>query len=334
RDDTEGHFKGRAGEILGDNFVMGEDVGTGTFGRVAECWDRKKSRSVAVKIVRKVRKYYESAQIEADILRDVNKRGGAGLDLCVKMYDSFNHHGHYCLVFEKLGSSLYDLMVTNNYKGLPLYCVRSFSLQLLQAMEFLHSIDLIHTDLKLENVLLVSGALAQLVLPDGATMKVPVTTRVKVIDFGGATYSDEQKGSIINTRQYRGPEVTLGMGWSFPSDLWSVGCIVAELYLGDLLFATHNSTEHLALMERIIGPFPKHMAQSSKASKFFTSNGQTRWKEDCDRDMQRHLIAPPDGGADTEESSVKQLASLLRRLLALDPRERVTAKGALRHDFF
>jgi serine/threonine protein kinase len=62
--------------------------------------------------------------------------------------------------------------------------------------------------------------------------------RYVVIDFGGATYDDERKGSIINTRQYRGPEVTLEMGWSFPSDIWSAACIIAELYTGELLFAT------------------------------------------------------------------------------------------------
>lgn len=59
-----------------------------------------------------------------------------------------------------------------------------------------------------------------------------------VIDFGGATYDYESKSSIINTRQYRSPEVILGLGWSYPSDIWSAGCIIAELYLGELLFAT------------------------------------------------------------------------------------------------
>lgn len=51
-----------------------------------------------------------------------------------------------------------------------------------------------------------------------------------MIDFGGATYDDDQeKSTIINTRQYRGPEVTLELGWSFPSDIWSAACIIAEV---------------------------------------------------------------------------------------------------------
>ena len=63
-------------------------------------------------------------------------------------------------------------------------------------------------------------------------------SQMPVIDFGGATYDTDHKSSIVNTRQYRAPEVILGLGWSMPSDCWSVGCIAAELYHGELLFAT------------------------------------------------------------------------------------------------
>ncbi len=69
-----------------------------------------------------------------------------------------------------------------------------------------------------------------------------------MIDFGGATYdSDAHRSTIVNTRQYRGPEVTLEVGWSFPSDIWSVGCLVAEVYCGDLLFETVSATSMSSL---------------------------------------------------------------------------------------
>eukprot|EP01034_Spumella_vulgaris_P044752 gene44752-55688_t len=85
-------------------------------------------------------------------------------------------------------------------------------------------------DLKLENVLFVHRTL-EIVNVDHHgkryDVSVPINRRIKLIDFGGATYDSEQsKSSIVNTRQYRGPEVTLELGWSFPSDLWSVGCLV------------------------------------------------------------------------------------------------------------
>ena len=75
-----------------------------------------------------------------------------------------------------------------------------------------------------------------------------------VIDFGGATFDYERKGSIINTRMYRGPEVILGIGWSYPSDMWSVGCILVELYSGSLLFSTvldNNSSNILFTVDLI-----------------------------------------------------------------------------------
>ena len=59
-----------------------------------------------------------------------------------------------------------------------------------------------------------------------------------VIDFGGATFEDQHHSSVINTRQYRAPEVILGLGWDTASDMWSVGCIIMEFYIGELLFAT------------------------------------------------------------------------------------------------
>jgi serine/threonine protein kinase len=82
----------------------------------------------------------------------------------------------------------------------------------------LHSFRLTHTDLKPGNVLLLNGGEVSY-----KGYNIPECTRIKVIDFGGAIYDNEKKSSVVNTRQYRAPEVILGVGWSMPSDLWSVG---------------------------------------------------------------------------------------------------------------
>ena len=88
-------------------------------------------------------------------------------------------------------------------------------------------------------------------------------TQVALIDFGGATWSHEHHSSVVCTRQYRPPEVTLGLEWSHPVDLWSMGCILTELWTGSLLFSTHDEVEHLALMERTLGALPRTMLRAA-----------------------------------------------------------------------
>ncbi len=61
---------------------------------------------------------------------------------------------------------------------------------------------------------------------------MPCGDQIRVIDFGSATFEDQYHSSIVSTRHYRAPEVILGLGWSFPCDLWSVGCILVELATG------------------------------------------------------------------------------------------------------
>jgi serine/threonine protein kinase len=246
-DDNVGHIEIRVGDSLGEYRYLLEG-GKGTFGLVLMCEDaraRAGERSiVAIKVVRRIRKYTDSARIEASILEDLMRADPRGRSNCVRYLRSFDWRGHFCMVFEPLGKSLYDLVRANRYRPLPLYCVQSFADQLCAAVAFLHRMRLIHTDLKLENVLLVGRE-------DFARVEKPSHRRVqetlvapggaldiKLIDFGGATYDFEAKEGLVNTRQYRGPEVILGMQWGLPSDVWSVGCILMELYTGKLLFET------------------------------------------------------------------------------------------------
>ena len=155
-----------------------------------------------------------------------------------------------------------------------------------------------------------------------------------MIDFGGATYDNEKKSSIVNTRQYRAPEVILGVGWSMPSDLWSIGCILAELYQGELLFATHDNIEHLALIERVVGHFPRNMLKRAKnielVDEAFDSNGCHRMDRVLPADKVTYVkgIAPLESILAYDED--EWFLWLLRRILTINPDERATAQECLR----
>lgn len=135
----------------------------------------------------------------------------------------------------------------------------------LTMLAVLHDLHLIHTDLKPENILLKSQSYQTFTynrkVPSSSTTinrhatqrRVLLNTEIRLIDFGSATFEDEYHSSVVSTRHYRAPEIILGLGWSYPCDIWSIGCILVEFFTGDALFQTHDNLEHLAMMEAVIG---------------------------------------------------------------------------------
>ena len=103
----ERHYIVREGDHFDDDrYRAVKQLGKGTFGRVVEMWDEREGRAVAVKVVRAVEKYSREAEVEADILRKVQSEAASDLPIG-RLLRTFSSHGHYCLVFDKLGPSLY-----------------------------------------------------------------------------------------------------------------------------------------------------------------------------------------------------------------------------------
>lgn len=320
-------------------------MGEGTFGRVLECWDREKKEYVAIKVVRNVPKYRDAAMIEIDVLRTLAEHDKAGKRGCLQLKRWFDYRNHVCIVCEKLGLSLYDFLRKNNHCPFSVDLVRDISRQLLKAVAYMHDLTLTHTDLKPENILLVSSDYIK--IPDKNSsdpgrhyMRVPVSSAIKLIDFGSATYESQRHCSVVSTRHYRAPEVILGLGWSYPCDLWSVGCILVELCLGDALFQTHENLEHLAMMEQVLGPIPQYMIKraSQHAGKYFRNGRELNWPEGASsRESIRAVRRLPHLRnliMQNVDHSAGALIDLLQRLLTFDPIERISAKEALKHEFF
>eukprot|EP00658_Telonema_sp_P-2_P081518 TRINITY_DN8376_c0_g1_i2.p1 TRINITY_DN8376_c0_g1~~TRINITY_DN8376_c0_g1_i2.p1 ORF type:complete len:278 (-),score=15.59 TRINITY_DN8376_c0_g1_i2:192-1025(-) len=149
-DSTLGQFEGLVGEKVGDRYTICGVAGRGTFGRVLDCEEGEGGRRVAIKVVRKVRRYCSEAKIEADIIKAMNLLDPQAQWPVVRLFEWFEFEGHACLVFEKLGPSLYDFVKANDGKSFLPPHVQSFTQQLTQALCFLHHNGLVHTDLKPE----------------------------------------------------------------------------------------------------------------------------------------------------------------------------------------
>ncbi|XP_034992904.1 dual specificity protein kinase CLK1 [Zootoca vivipara] len=335
-DDEEGHLICQSGDVLSARYEIVSILGEGAFGKVVECIDNKAGgRHVAVKIVKNVDRYTEAARSEIKVLEHINTSDPNNIFRCVQMLEWFEHHGHVCIVFELLGLSTYDFIKENSFLPFSLDHIRRMAYQICKSVNFLHSNKLTHTDLKPENILFVKSDYTEAYNPklkrDERTLKNP---DIKVVDFGSATYDYEHHSTLVSTRHYRAPEVILALGWSQPCDVWSIGCILIEYYLGFTVFPTHDSKEHLAMMEKILGPLPIHMVQKTRKRKYF-HHDQLDWDEhsSAGRYVSRRC-KPLKEFMQCHDADHENLFDLIGRMLEYDPAKRITLAEALGHPFF
>lgn len=269
---------------------------------------------------------------------DLNDISEAGRRLCVQMLDWFDYHGHICILFEMLGRSVFDFMKMNHYQPYPFEHVRAIAYQLTLAVNFLHKNKITHTDLKPENILFVSDAY-DIEYPGNklnGKVKQYIVVRdptIRLIDFGSATFDQEHHSKVVSTRHYRAIEVILELGWSHPCDVWSIGCILFELYTGVTMFQTHDNREHLAMMERILGTIPWRMATRSK-TKYFNRHGWLNWEENSSAGyFVRKKCRPLKHYMSNDTREEIDLFDLIDLMLSYEPASRITCSEALRHRF-
>ncbi|KAK7204705.1 kinase-like domain-containing protein [Myxozyma melibiosi] len=246
-------------DILGggkdqQKYLILDILGQGTFGQVVKCQNLKTQEVVAVKVIKNKPAYFNQSMMEVSILEHLNTSVDKNDEHhLLRLRDKFIHREHLCLVFELLSSNLYDLIKQNQFRGLSTNLVRVFAQQLLDAMCVLKEAKLIHCDLKPENILLKN-------------LESPI---IKVIDFGSACHERQTVYTYIQSRFYRSPEVILGLPYSSSIDMWSLGCIVAELFLGLPLFPGSSEYNQLSRIIEMFGMPPTWMIEMGKQSPEF-----------------------------------------------------------------
>ncbi|KAJ7522793.1 hypothetical protein O6H91_18G026700 [Diphasiastrum complanatum] len=237
-------------------YIVKDLLGQGTFGQVAKCWANEAENFVAIKVIKNQPAYYHQALVEISILNMLNKNFDPDdKHHIVRIADHFFFQGHLCIVFELLSVNLFELLKVNHYRGISLHLLRLFAKQILDALAVLRDASVIHCDLKPENILLTS-------LQSG---------EIKLIDFGSACMENRPVYSYIQSRFYRSPEVVLGHPYTTAIDMWSLGCIAVELFLGVPLFPGESEYDLLKRMIETLGAQPPdHLLRNAKnAAKYF-----------------------------------------------------------------
>jgi len=226
-DDSDGDYKTQINDHLGYRYQVIQQIGSGSFGQAIKCLDHKTNETVAIKIIKNQKKFQYQAGMELKILKLLNHHDRADQHNIIRAKDYMVFRNHLIISFELLSLNLYEFIKKNNFKGFSQNLIRRLAIQILQALKFQQSLNLVHCDLKPENILLKNESKSGL----------------KLIDYGSSCFHGQRIYTYIQSRFYRAPEIIMGIPYTTAIDIWSFGCIVAELYTGYPLFPGEDEVE-------------------------------------------------------------------------------------------
>ncbi|KAL2038202.1 hypothetical protein N7G274_009150 [Stereocaulon virgatum] len=314
-DDERGDYNIVTGDHLAYRYEIVDILGKGSFGQVLRCVDHKTGGLVAIKIIRNKKRFHQQALVEVDILQKLREWDPQNQHSMVSFTQSFYFRGHLCISTELLGMNLYEFIKCHDFRGFSLKLIRRFAKQMLSSLVLLKSKKVIHCDLKPENILLAH----------------PAHSEIKVIDFGSSCLENEKVYTYIQSRFYRSPEVILGMTYGMPIDMWSLGCILAELLTGYPIFPGENEQEQLACIMEVFGPPEKHLIEKSTRKKlFFDSLGKPRITVSTKGKRRRPSSKSLQQALKCEDEA---FLDFITRCLRWDPDRRLKPDEATHHEF-
>ena len=333
-DDAEGYYRVRVGETLDNRYVVYGYTGQGVFSNVVRARDSARGNlDVAVKIIRNNEIMHRTGLKELEILRKLNDADPEDRFHCLRLFRHFFHKNHLCMVFEPLAMNLREVLKKYGKDvGLHVKAVRSYTQQLFLALKLLKRANILHADIKPDNILVSESKLV-----------------LKLCDFGSASHAHENEITpYLVSRFYRAPEIILGIPYDFGIDMWSVGCTIYELYTGKIMFSGKTNNQMLKFFMDLKGKMPnKLIRKGTFKDQHFDSNCNFLYHE-VDKVTEREkvvvmstlpatrdLCAELGGNSLPPEQSRKvgQLKDLLERTLMLDAGKRITVNHALAHPF-
>ena len=283
-------------------------VGEGAYGIVYKCLNKETNKYVAVK------KFKETHD---KLVQKTMKRELAMLQLLrhenvVEFQESFVSKGNFFLVFEYVEKNLLEVL-EESPRGLSPKLIRSLVYQMCKAVSYLHKNNMIHRDVKPENLLIDENF--NLKLCDfGFARKVKLNKNNNNID----TMTD-----YVATRWYRSPELLLSGGIYGPEvDYWAIGCIMGELADGNPMFPGEDEVDQLDCIIKILGNLPENLVNMYYENPIY--NGKDLFKIKKPETLEKRYLGILSPTA----------IDFMKGLLELDPSKRLSGENVFKHKYF
>ncbi|XP_029470967.1 mitogen-activated protein kinase 12 [Rhinatrema bivittatum] len=279
-------------------------VGSGAYGTVCSAIDGRTGAKVAIK---KLYRPFQSelfakrAYRELRLLKHMQHENVIGILDVFTPDSTLEKFNDFYLVMPFMGTDLGKIM---KHEKLTEDRIQFLVYQILKGLKYIHSAGVIHRDLKPGN------------------LAVNEDCELKILDFGLARHTDSEMTGYVVTRWYRAPEVILNwMHYSQTVDIWSVGCIMAEMFTGRPLFKGNDHLDQLTEIMKVTGTPTQDFVQklqSPDAKNYIKSLPKVQKKD----------------FAAVLRYANPMAVNLLEKMLVLDPEKRITAAAALAHPYF
>lgn len=321
-DDDKGDYRTVLDDHIAYRYQMLNELGRGSFGQVSRALDHKTKQMVAIKIIKNKKKFFDQAQIEVNLLKHLRDNDSQDKHNIVRMIDSFVFRQHMIVVFDLHNMNLYELCKANRFAPMTFSMIRHFAKQMLDTLQYLSDQNVVHCDLKPENILLKNGS----------------KSTIKVIDFGSSCFESQRLYTYIQSRFYRAPEVMLGIPYTRGIDMWSFGCILAELANGFPIFPGESEQEQMCCVMEFLGVPPKSLVDRGSRKKLFfdaatgapkcPANSKGRVRRPASKELGAFLRASNANAMDPEGAS---FVDFVRQCLQWDPEKRWNPAQAMLH---
>lgn len=317
----QNEFPVHVGNVIAGQYVVELLLDSGAFSRVVSCVSVKSKESVCLKIVNNAKDSFDQSLDEIKLLLLVLQKGNPDEHCIVRLHDFFYFQEHLFLVTERLKDNLYRFREHVRQKETKTFFtlarIQAIAKQILIALRFLHAQNLMHCDLKPENV----------------AFKSYRECTVKVIDFGSCSYQTDNLHLYIQSRPYRAPEVILGCKYDSKIDIWSLGAMLPELITGKILFTHESLSALLASITAVCGPLPSSMLHEGRNTSLLVSKHGAFYNK---VKGELFFYFP---NAQVDHSVIfgfdaPEYVNFIEKCLTVDPCARPTAEALLRHPFF